>query len=399
EISFHKFFLQNQIKLTKEIILMSISLRIERKSGGEPIEFVKGEITGFTYKNNSSINLSAKSTNLAHSLHIRSKIPLHSLPSVIDKADNSNMLYTWANTEYKPDSEDYYRKCNIQIVRNENTIRDITFTHAYVVKYQEQIDTSKEILEFELVLKQKEDQLRKIQYSPQLESKETREKDQSDVSQKVLEGAYSKNMLVYAGNITFPFENPMVELEKTWVRGVEKVKDSTDTVIHYPDRKAFALVAVPIARKKYGDITAHLLQHSLDYKPGNLHFNEWSYEAQQVKKSKEHIAIVNDEVKKANGKKVKSFSYNGSAQLESDRDLYNAFHNMYYEINGDYVDGQWKITTIYYDKYNFEFNFKRMFTGNNKLGWAAANLTNIMESWGTLNEYTSYVTVTDTRKA
>ncbi|WCM59189.1 hypothetical protein [Paenibacillus polymyxa] len=71
----------------------------------------------------------------------------------------------------------------------------------------------------------------------------------------MLEGAYSKNMLVYAGNNTFPFENPMVELEKTWVRGVEKVKDSTDTVIHYPDRKAFTLVAVPITRKKYGDIT------------------------------------------------------------------------------------------------------------------------------------------------
>ncbi|AOK88498.1 hypothetical protein [Paenibacillus polymyxa] len=378
---------------------MSISLRIERKSGGEPIEFVKGEITGFTYKNNSSINLSAKSTNLAHSLHIRSKIPLHSLPSVIDNADNSNMLYTWANTEYKPDSEDYYRKCNIQIVRNENTIRDITFTHAYVVKYQEQIDTSKEILEFELVLKQKEDQLGKIQYSPQLEPKETREKDQSDVSQKVLEGAYSKNMLVYAGNITFPFENPMVELEKTWVRGVEKVKDSTDTVIHYPDRKAFTLVAVPIARKKYGDITANLLKHSLDYKPGNLNFNEWSYEAQQVKKSKEHIAIVNAAVKKAKANKVKSFSYNGSEGLESNRDLYNAFHNMYYKINGDYVHGQWKITAIYYDVYNFEYNFKQMFTGDNKLGWAAANLTNLMESWGTLNEYTSYVTVTDIRKA
>ncbi|WP_256873631.1 hypothetical protein [Paenibacillus kribbensis] len=284
-------------------------------------------------------------------------------------------------------------------MRNENTIREITFTHAYVEKYQEQMDTSKEILEFELVLKQKEDQLGKIQYSPQLEPKETREEDLSDISQEVLQGAYSKNMLVYAGNNTFPFENPLVELEKAWVRGVEQVKDSTDTVIHYPDRKAFTSVAVPIARKKYGDITANLLQHSLGYKPGNLHFNEWSYEAQQIKKSKEHIAIVNDEVKKANANKVKSFSYNGSKGLESDKDLYNAFHNMYYEINGDYVDGQWKITTTYSDVYNFEYNFKQMFTGNNKLGWAAANLTNLMESWGTLNEYTSYVTVTDARKA
>ncbi|AJE54139.1 hypothetical protein DI243_13555 [Paenibacillus polymyxa] len=239
----------------------------------------------------------------------------------------------------------------------------------------------------------------KIQYSPQVEPKETREQDQSDASKKVLEGAYSKNMLLYAGNNTFPFENPMVELEKTWVRGVEKVKDSTDTVIHYPDRKAFALVAVPIARKKYGDITANLLQHSLDYKPGNLHFNEWSYEAQQIKKSKEHIAIVNEEVKKANANKVKSFSYNGSKGLESDKDLYNAFHKMKYKIDGTYVKGQWEITTIYYDKYNFECNFKQMFTGDNKLGWAAANLTNLMESWGTLNEYTSYVTVTDTKKA
>ncbi|MFK4302330.1 hypothetical protein ABH892_002434 [Paenibacillus sp. RC254] len=32
---------------------MCISLRIERKSGSEPIEFVKGEITSFTYMNNS----------------------------------------------------------------------------------------------------------------------------------------------------------------------------------------------------------------------------------------------------------------------------------------------------------------------------------------------------------
>ncbi|WP_179033012.1 hypothetical protein [Paenibacillus kribbensis] len=71
---------------------MSISSRIERKSGGEPIEFVNGEITGFTYMNNSAKNLSAKSSVLAHSLHIRSKIPLHSLPSVIDNADNTNML-------------------------------------------------------------------------------------------------------------------------------------------------------------------------------------------------------------------------------------------------------------------------------------------------------------------
>lgn len=242
---------------------------------------------------------------------------------------------------YKPDSEDYYRKCNIQIVRNENTIRKIPFTHAYVDEYQEQIDTSKEILEFELVLKQKEDQLGKIQYSPQVEPKETREQDLSDVSQEVLEGTYSKNMLVYAGNNTVPFENPMVELEKTWVRGVEKVKNSTDTVIHYPDRKVFTLVAVPIARKKYGDITANLLQHSLDYKPGNLYFNEWSYEAQQIKKSKEHnMYVIDKAVQKANANKVKSFSYNGSKGLESDKDLYNAFHNMNYEMNGNYVDGQ-----------------------------------------------------------
>ncbi|WP_301336181.1 hypothetical protein [Paenibacillus polymyxa] len=37
----------------------------------------------------------------------------------------------------------------------------LRFTHAYVDEYQEQIDTSKEIIEFELVLKQKEDQLGK----------------------------------------------------------------------------------------------------------------------------------------------------------------------------------------------------------------------------------------------
>ncbi|MGQ3478529.1 hypothetical protein [Paenibacillus sp. TY11] len=105
--------------------------------------------------------------------------------------------------------------------------------------------------------------------------------------------------------------------------------------------------------------------------------------------------IIDKAVQKANDKKVKSFSSYGSIAIESDRDLYNAFHKMKYKIDGTYENGQWKITTTYYDVYNL----KQMFTGDNKLGWAAANLTNLMESWGTLNEYTSYVTVTDTKKA
>ncbi|KZE74366.1 hypothetical protein AV654_29175 [Paenibacillus elgii] len=142
---------------------MSIILRVQRESGGQPIEIGNGQITDYSYTNTSPSDFLAKAYNAEHSIQIRGEIPLRLLPPVEQDADNSNMLYAWALTEYRPDN-DYYRSVTVQIVRHEKTIREVTFTHAYVHVYQEQVNGLKGVLEFELVVRQRRDQLDSIQF-------------------------------------------------------------------------------------------------------------------------------------------------------------------------------------------------------------------------------------------
>ncbi|MFB0845251.1 hypothetical protein [Paenibacillus oleatilyticus] len=142
---------------------MSILLRVERESGGQPIELGDGQITGYSYINTSPADFFAKAYNADHSIQIRGEIPLRLLPPVEQDADNFNTLYAWALTEYRPDN-DYYRSVTVQIVRHEKTIREVKFTHAYVHVYQEQVNGLKGILEFELVVRQRRDQFDSIQF-------------------------------------------------------------------------------------------------------------------------------------------------------------------------------------------------------------------------------------------
>ncbi|MFB0845264.1 hypothetical protein [Paenibacillus oleatilyticus] len=142
---------------------MSILLKVERESGGQPIELGNGQITGYSYTNTSPSDFLAKAYNAEHSIQIRGEIPLRLLPPVEQDADNSNTLYAWALTEYRPDN-DYYRTVTVQIVRHEKTIREVTFTHAYVNVYQERVNGMKGVLEFELVVRQKKDQLDSIRF-------------------------------------------------------------------------------------------------------------------------------------------------------------------------------------------------------------------------------------------
>ncbi|WP_010500079.1 hypothetical protein [Paenibacillus elgii] len=142
---------------------MSILLKVERESGGQSIELGNGQITGYSYTNTSPADFLAKAYNTEHSIQIRGEIPLRLLPPVEKDADNSNTLYTWALTEYRPDN-DYYRSVTVQIMRHEKTIREVKFTHAYVHVYQERVNGLKGVLEFELVVRQKRDQLDSIQF-------------------------------------------------------------------------------------------------------------------------------------------------------------------------------------------------------------------------------------------
>ncbi|MEC0208751.1 hypothetical protein P4H70_07285 [Paenibacillus ehimensis] len=142
---------------------MSILLRVERESGGRLIELVNGQITGYSYLNTSPADFFAKAYNAVHSLQIWGEIPLRLLPPVEQDTDNSNTLFAWALTEYRPNN-DYYRTVIVRIVRHEKTIREVKFTHAYVHKYHEQVNGLKGVLEFELVVRQRRDQLDSIQF-------------------------------------------------------------------------------------------------------------------------------------------------------------------------------------------------------------------------------------------
>ncbi|GMX62601.1 hypothetical protein Elgi_24060 [Paenibacillus elgii] len=75
---------------------MSIILKVERESGGQPIELGDGQITAYSYANTSPADFLAKAYNVIHSIQIRGKIPLRLLPPVEPDADNSNTLYAWA---------------------------------------------------------------------------------------------------------------------------------------------------------------------------------------------------------------------------------------------------------------------------------------------------------------
>ncbi|MCP1309854.1 lysozyme [Paenibacillus tyrfis] len=159
---------------------MSILLKVERESGGQPIELGNGQITGYSYTNTSPADFLAKAYNVVHSIQIRGEIPLRLLPPVEQDADNSNTLYAWALTEYRPDN-DYYRTVTVQIVRHEKTIREVKFTHAYVHVYQEQVNGLKGVLEFELVVRQRRDQLDNIRLGSVINKKEKHTAVQSSV--------------------------------------------------------------------------------------------------------------------------------------------------------------------------------------------------------------------------
>ncbi|MCM3268836.1 hypothetical protein [Paenibacillus elgii] len=142
---------------------MSILLRVERETDSQPIELGNGQITGYSYINTSPADFFAKAYNAEYSIQIRGEIPLRLLPPVEQDGDNSNTLYAWALTEYRPDN-DYYRTVTVQILRHEKMIREVKFTHAYVHVYQEQINGMKGVLDFELVVRQKRDQFDSIQF-------------------------------------------------------------------------------------------------------------------------------------------------------------------------------------------------------------------------------------------
>ncbi|SCW80268.1 hypothetical protein SAMN04487970_105119 [Paenibacillus tianmuensis] len=205
---------------------MSILLRVERESGGQPIKLGNGQITGYNYTNTSPADFLAKAYNAEHSIQIRGEIPLRLLPPVEQDTDNSNTLYAWALTEYRP-GNDYYRSVTVRIVRHEKTIREVKFTHAYVHIYQKEVNGLKGVLEFELVVRQKRDQLDSIQFGT-AESMQQKFKKEKRDHFTILSGASKIEFAESTRSIRYAYAEEAFGIEggsssdssQTWCRAI-----------------------------------------------------------------------------------------------------------------------------------------------------------------------------------
>ncbi|PUA40646.1 hypothetical protein C8Z91_03105 [Paenibacillus elgii] len=312
---------------------MSILLKVERESGGQPIELGNGQITGYSYTNTSPADFLAKAYNVVHSIQIRGEIPLRLLPPVEQDADNSNTLYAWALTEYRPDN-DYYRSVTVRVIRHEKAIREFVFTHAYIHGYNEKVNGLKGTLEFELILRQKRDQLDSIRCS-------LGESTIQDLSKKKEKRV---SLLAYSGST--PFDNSSMNVlkdavlgtlnnTKDWVtekadqiRGINStiseldsgykmlIGDDINTLLDpnlAPKEKAQELVGIPVFGKlgKWGNgrFLGSIIKDGNNIKYTNLSGNVLSWGEQHPKNIKRDIENTKDskDVGKATESKVAAF--------------------------------------------------------------------------------------------
>ncbi len=119
-----------------------------------------------------------------------------------------------------------------------------------------------------------------------------------------------------------------------------------------------SLKTVASAGKACGyKIAALCLDHSLQDSPSALYYTSSDMQAKQVMKTKEFKSIIKqfkNEVKSLK-KNVRNHSMSGTVPFESNTDLYLAFHNMRYRLDGVKQGGRWAVTVKFTDTYDFEY--------------------------------------------
>lgn len=146
---------------------MGISLKIVGLDNeGCSVELDDELLTSIEYLHHTSTVPSARTYDPGYTLLISGKV----MPMKESGTGQEILeLSKWAHLPYEPGT-DYYRNVYITYEKDEQVIREINFTNAYVLDYEEGYDNKDSVGMFKLSLSQKKDQLRKINFGQQEES-------------------------------------------------------------------------------------------------------------------------------------------------------------------------------------------------------------------------------------
>lgn len=148
---------------------MGFALRVEGLDTGECIELEDEALVSIEYRHNTVDSTKARSTNMEYVLNIGERI------SPFFEKNNElfqqSLLKTigWAHLPYAPET-DYYRKVSIVYEKEEQIVRELNFSKAYVLNYIENYDDQNGMGTFQLVLGQKKDELEKINFGEDLQA-------------------------------------------------------------------------------------------------------------------------------------------------------------------------------------------------------------------------------------
>ena len=135
---------------------MGLRLKIE---GNESIQLNETIVTGVQFGADIPKDSNARSTDLGSTIAITGKI----LAAVGgEAADDTMKIAKWALVP--AESADCYRRLEITVINASQVVRQVTFTNAFVIGYEENFADESGVGEFKLLVKQKKDKMAELAF-------------------------------------------------------------------------------------------------------------------------------------------------------------------------------------------------------------------------------------------
>ena len=177
------------------------------------------------------------------------------------------------------------------------------------------------------------------------------------------------NLYTYVNNNPLKYADPtghsikdIVDKAVKTVKTVKTVKESINNALKNQQRDDWALFANIIKDKGFSS-TASLIKHSLQDNPTALYLNQWSYEAELIKKNQLYKDKIQSVINEANKKMSTQINESVGIQFEKvdNPDLFVGIHAATLEING-HIDeqGNWRTTVSLYDYFDFDQHWERV---------------------------------------
>jgi len=132
---------------------MGFILKIE---GPEQVDLGVEDILTVSFDMETPDDANARSTDLGSTLTITGKI----IPRLGGLKDETIKLAKWS--KIPAEEEDAYQKLELDVINAGQTVRNFTFTHAFVVDYTEDFGSGEGIGTFTLRVRQKKDKTSEV---------------------------------------------------------------------------------------------------------------------------------------------------------------------------------------------------------------------------------------------